>query len=196
SGPPTSGFAPVTPRGPEASSPSATEGAAGVQGSRVLAVSKTHNVPLDAGPGAEPDLALQLDVDYEVRGQAGRNVYVAIWFARVREGSLVRSALPAYGDREGNVTLQTRSAAVASDASRYRATLRIPYRAFPMSAGEASYDVEARVQILRVENGERVSMLCRGSTTFRVYGYEEGAEPAPAAPAVSEAREDGTIWDE
>ncbi|MDF1700701.1 MAG: hypothetical protein P1V36_06035, partial [Planctomycetota bacterium] len=179
--PPPSAAGPITRTG-------ATTGQAGPSGSRIFGVSKLHNVPLDRGPGTEQDLALQLDVDYEVRNQAGRDVYIAVWFARKADGTLVRSAVPAYGDRTGNATLQTRTARVAAAAARYKATLRIPYSAFPMGAGEASYDVEARVQVLRTEASGQVTVLCRGSTTFRVYGFDEGEAPAPApAPA----RDDG-----
>ena len=149
----------------------------------VYGITKLHNVPLDRGPGTQDDLALQLDVDYEVRGQRGRDVYVAIWFVRASDGTMIRSAVPAYGDRDGHATLQTRSARVALDAARYKATLRIPYRAFPMGAGEASYDVEARVQVLRTEARGQVAVLCHGSTTFRVYGFDENEAPAEKAEA-------------
>lgn len=195
---PSTGAVAITPRTaqppttPSVAGPTtragATTGQAGPSGSRIFGVSKLHNVPLDRGPGTEQDLALQLDVDYEVRNQAGRDVYIAVWFARKADGTLVRSAVPAYGDRTGNATLQTRTVRVAAAAARYKATLRIPYSAFPMGAGEASYDVEARVQVLRTEASGQVTVLCRGSTTFRVYGFDEGEAPAPApAPA----RDDG-----
>lgn len=166
----------VTTTPPETMQPIAP----GAQG-RVIGITKLHNVPLGTGraqPGGEDELALQLDVDYEVRGQRGRDVYVAIWFVRATDGTMIRSSVPSYGDRNGNATLQTRAARVSLDAARYKATLRIPYRAFPMGAGEASYDVEARVQVLRTEARGQVTVLCRGSTTFRVYGFEEGTEPA------------------
>lgn len=181
--------APVQPRAAMPASRTATSAPAttaatptGIASCRIFGISKLHNVPLDRGPGTENDLALQIDVDYELRGQARRDVYVAIWFARTADGSLVSSAVDAYKDRAGNATLQTRSARVVTDPARYKATLRIPYRAFPMAVGEASYDVEARVQVLRTEPSGQVTVLCRGSTTFTVFGYDEGESPAAAAP--------------
>ena len=155
--------------------------AVGVEGNRVYGVAKSHNVeltvPVAAGSNdvAIRELALRLDVDYELRGQAGRDVYVAAWFARAETGALLTAGLPAYADGQGHVTLQTRSARVTGDASRFLATMQIPYRAFPVSTGEDAYDVEARLQVLRDEGGGRVTVLCSGATTFRVYGY---AEPA------------------
>lgn len=183
--PPTTTMTPpatTQPRSPVQPTATAT-GTTGVAGSRIFNITKMHNVPLDRGPGTEQDLALQLDVDYEVRGQNGRDVYVGIWFANKETGTMVQAAVPSYRDRAGNATLQTRAGRVAGNAARYKATLRIPYAAFPMGPGQASYDVEARVQVLRSEGRGQVTVLCRGSTTFRVYGYEEGEEPAPPPAA-------------
>ncbi len=157
-----------TPKAPPAFPTAATA-------SRVFGVSKTHNVPLTGG-----DLALQLDVDYEVQGQNGRNVYVAIWFVRTDTGSHIRSAVTTYADSDGFVTLQTRSAAVRGSPARFTATLKIPYRAFPVAQSSESYEVEARVQILRAEGQGRATSLARGTTTFRVYGYSEDEKPADA----------------
>jgi len=148
-------------------------------GTRIIGISKTHNVALTDG-----DLALQLDVDYEVRQQAGREVYVAIWFVRKDSGKHVRAALTSYADPGGFVTLQTQSARVPAAVGRYAATLRVPYRAFPVARGSDAYDVEARVQILRKERGGSVSALARGTSVFRVYGATE--EDAPAAGPLPE----------
>lgn len=195
--------APVAPRTAVTTTPRATD--RGLEGNRVYNITKVHNVALDNRSAAPGELALQLDVDYEVRGQAGRDVYVAVWFARSDDDTLIRSALPTYRDRAGHATLQTRAARVSQPAARFKATVRIPYRAFPMAAGESSYEVVARVQVLRSEPGGQVTLLCRGSTTFRVYGFDEdaGAEPdtmpAPArvegAGGTSIAGEDGRISD-
>jgi len=142
-------------------------------GSRVFGVSKSHNIPLPGG-----DLALQMDVDYEVVGQAGRDVYVAIWFVRTDTGAHIRAAMSTYADTTGFVTLQTRSARVEGASARFTATLKIPYRAFPVAQVNDSYEIEARVQILRDDGSGRATSLARGSSTFRVYG---SAEPATTA---------------
>ncbi len=189
-----------TPSAPSAGTFAAATTAAGVGGSRVIGIAKTHNVPLERVDGQPQDLALQFDVDYEVRNQANRDVQVAIWFARADGTGLVTSSMRQYADARGKVTLQTRSARVAGTSARYNAVLRIPYRAFPIKAGESSYDVKARVQILRSEAAGKVTVLCEGTTTFRVYGFEETAEemkPEDAKPADSPAvaNEDGTITD-
>ncbi len=137
-------------------------------GTRVIGVAKTHNVALSDG-----DLALQIDVDYDVRGQSGQDIYVGIWFVRKDTGKHIKAALTSYGDPTGFVTLQTRSSRVQTAAARFAATLRIPYRAFPVATGTDAYDVEARVQILRRESGTAVSALARGTTEFRVYGASD-----------------------
>lgn len=144
---------------------------------RVFGVSKTHNVAIAGG-----DLALQMDVDYEVHGQDGRNVYVGIWFVRRDTGKHIRSALSTYGDTDGFVTLQTRTALVKGNAGRFTATLKIPYRAFPVSQSTESYEVEARVQILRADGNGRATSLARGNTTFRVYGFSEDAPEVERTP--------------
>jgi hypothetical protein len=145
-----------------------------VSATRVFSVAKTHNVAL-----ADADLALQMDVDYEVRRQNGRDVYVAIWFVRNDTGEHIRAAVATYADTAGFLTLQTRSARVRGDAGRFTAALKIPYRAFPVAQPNDSYEVSARVQILRADGGGRVSSLAKGSTTFRVYGYPDDTPSAP-----------------
>jgi hypothetical protein len=144
-----------------------------VTSTRVFSVAKTHNVALAAG-----DLALQMDVDYEVHGQDGRNVYVGIWFVRRDTGAHIRSALTTYADSDGFVTLQTRTALVRGNTGRFTATLRIPYRAFPVAQSSESYEVEARVQILRADGAGRTTSLARGTTTFRVYGSSDAETPS------------------
>jgi hypothetical protein len=160
-------------------------------GTRVISIRKQHNVEIPgvgaAGSLGRKDLALRLDVGYEVHGQAGRDVYVAVWFARLDSGALIRSAMPEYADASGQVTLQTRAARVAGNAARFVATLRVPYRAFPVASGEDAYDVQARVQVLRQEGPGRVSVLARGSTSFRVYGAPETPALAPAPAATPSA---------
>ena len=136
--------------------------------SRVFGVAKTHNVAL-----SQNELALQMEIDYEVRGQDGRDVYVAIWFVRTDTQKHIAAALDTYRDPGGFLTLQTRTARVRGNAGRFTATMRIPYRAFPVAQPNDSYEVEARVQVLRAERGGRATSLAKGATTFRVYGYTE-----------------------
>jgi ribosomal protein L18 len=161
-------------------------------GNEVLRVAKTHNLPMGDG-----DLALQLDVDYRLVGQANRDVYVQVWFARKATGRAIVSTMPQHGDNTGQATVQTRAARVTGADMRYRATLKIPYRVFPVAARGEEYDVQARVQVLRREARNMVSVLARGETTFRVYGAPaETALPTPPpapVPGAAEADEMGGI---
>ena len=52
-----------------------------------------------------------------------------------------------------------------------------------MSAGEASYDVEAQVRVLHRARDGKVGVLANGMTTFRVYGPPPAEEPPADAPA-------------
>lgn len=153
--------------------------------SMVRSISKTHNVPR-----ADDLRALRLDVEYEVVGEAGRRVYVGVWFVRRESGRYLRSAMWQYGDPQGYLTVQTRPARIGARCTRYVARLEIPYAAFPMKSGEEEYEVEARVHVLRQERGSMMTVLARGETTFTVHATPlpavEGAAqvgPAPACPA-------------
>lgn len=155
---------------------------------RILSIGKTHNLV----HGNDGDLALQLDVQYELYGQAGRDVHVGIWFARANTDTYLESTMRDYADPRGYVTVQTRSARVRSNDARFAATLRIPYRAFPVKEGGEEYDVEARVEVLRTEGQGKVSVLCLGTTTFRVYGgpAEGPAKDTKDAKAKADGKKD------
>ena len=151
---------------------------------RILSIEKTHNVEAPDIEAAQ--LFLQFDVEYEVRGQQNRDVFVGIWFARVADGKLVRSIQRHFADSAGNVTLQTRWTRMPNNLPRrYAATLRIPYAAFPVHETGESYEIEARVQVLRTEASRRVTALARDKTTFRVYGMPpEEVRDEPEGPVL------------
>jgi hypothetical protein len=151
--------------------------------SMVQSITKTHNVPLEDG-----ERVLKLEVEYEVVGQAGRDVYVGIWFVRKDKDRYVRAAMWQYRDPQGYLTAQTRSARVGSDTARYVAALQVPYGAFPMREGDQEYEVQGRVLVLRRESGSRMTVLARGETTFTVYaGPAEPEAVEPPAEAAPEA---------
>jgi len=151
---------------------------------RILRIEKTHNVEAPDIEAAQ--LFLQFDVEYEVRGQQNRDVFVGIWFARVTDGKFVRSVQRHFADSAGNVTLQTRWTRMPDNLPRrYAATLLIPYAVFPVHETGESYEIEARVQVLRNETGRRVTALARDKTTFRVYGLPpEDVRDEPAGPVL------------
>ena len=148
---------------------------------RILSIQKTHNV--EAPDGVGDVLFLQLDVEYEVRGQQGRDVYIGTWFARSADGRLVRSLRQRYADTAGNATIQTRWTRVTGATARYAATLLIPYQVFPAHESGKSYEIDARVQLLRNEARGRVSLLARDKTMFRVYGLSEEEQEPTRAPS-------------
>ena len=175
----------ATPLPPRDAPPASAVQQARAPACRILSIQKTHNVEQDtvARGGA---LYLQLDIDYEVRGQQGRDVYVAVWFARTADGSLVKSLTHDYSDGAGHVTVQTRWTRVIAPSVRYAARVLVPYHTFPADPSQASYEIDARVQILRKEAARgRVSILARDKTTFRVYGApaDERRDP-PSGPAL------------
>ncbi len=153
---------------------------------QIHSIGKTHNLE----QGTEGDLFLQLDIQYELHGQAGRAVHVGVWFARVDTGKYLESTMQEYADPKGHITVQTQAGRVRGNSARFAAALRIPYRAFPVKPEGEEYDVEARVEILRGERGGKVSVLCLGTTTFRVYGEAEQA-PAEESEAPHDEGGDG-----
>ena len=70
--------------------------------SAVHSISKTHNVPLRSG-----DRVLKLDVEYEVVGETGRDVYVGVWFVRRDKDRYIRARMWQYADPQGFLTVQT-----------------------------------------------------------------------------------------
>ena len=152
---------------------------------RVISIEKTHNVESEAIETGGP-LFLQLDIEYEVMNQQGRDVYVGVWFARKDNGQLIKSLTHDYRDGGGNLTIQTRWTRVIGPRVKYAATLLIPYYTFPADQTEESYEVEVRVNVLRNERQRgRVSVLARDMTTFRVFGTPKDELPdAPTGPVI------------
>lgn len=148
-------------------SPAPTAGAPAAStpaGARIRTVTKVHNVRLRDGTPA-----LRLDVEFGATGQRGRSLHLAAGFARADTNATLRSLLPAYAGRAGNVVARTAPVRVQADG-RYRASLWIPYGAFPAPGAGRSYDVRAVVQLLRSERGGRETVLSHQDTTFTVHG--------------------------
>jgi hypothetical protein len=145
-------------------------------GSSIQEIRKNHNLPTRDG-----QLALRMDVLFNARGQAGRDVYLAAWFTDRRTGKLVSTPRRFYADGMGHLTVQTHRVRVAGDPASYASSLWVPYSAFPPPATGASYEVDAKVQLLRQESNGRVTVLCEGTTTFTVHGPGAPGAVAPAS---------------
>jgi hypothetical protein len=82
--------------------------------------------------------------------------------------------------------VQTRWTRVVGASTRYTARLQIPYAAFPVDATADSYEIEARVTILRTERNRRMTALGTDTTTFRVFSLPEDEQPLdePTGPVL------------
>lgn len=150
---------PVSPAGP----PRATRE---VRVSNIDRIAKQHNLRMRTG-GA----GMRIDVTFTAINQANQSVYVGVWFARKEGGELIRSAMRDFSDASGNTTAQTRPVRVVGSASVYKTSVMVAYSAFPAPGAGDSYEIEARVQLMRRE-GVNVRILARGTTTFTVHGPE------------------------
>jgi len=150
---------PVSPAGP----PRATRE---VRVSNIDRIAKQHNLTMRIG-----GTGMRIDVTFTAINQANQSVYVGVWFARKEGGELIRSAMRDFSDASGNTTAQTRPVRVVGTASVYKTSVMVPYGAFPAPGAGDSYEIEARVQLMRRE-GANARILARGTTTFRVHGPE------------------------
>jgi hypothetical protein len=170
--------------------------------SEIVRIEKTHNLPSEILPRRTADahepvldrppldaprsLSMRMDVHFVVRGEMGRDVFVAVWFMDRRNGAMIRSNLPAYADSGGLLTAQTHAARVGHDPAAYVATVLVPYAAFPRDPHDDTYGVEARVVLMRPPGpGCDAAELARSSTTFVVHGCRHGTRAAAAAAAVT-----------
>jgi hypothetical protein len=144
--------------------------------SQVGTIRKTHNVPLD-----DWGLALRLDVELALVGAADAPVRLMAWFASRRNGVLLRSVLRPWRDGQGHLFTQTEPLRTTMRAGWFGGTLIVPYGAFPHPRNGSSYEVEARLMLVRVDRVGRAAVLGRGSTTFTVHAdtVESEARPAP-----------------
>ncbi|MDJ0973349.1 MAG: hypothetical protein QNJ98_02670 [Planctomycetota bacterium] len=153
---------PGVPRTPAPSG--GTLRAAPPAGATIATVTKVHNVQLRDGTAA-----LRLDVEFSASGQQGRALFLAAGFARADTNATIRSLVPAFAGRSGNIVSRTAPVRVQADG-RYRASLWVPYGAFPAPGAGSSYNVRALVQLLRQEQGGRETVMSHQDTTFTVHG--------------------------
>ncbi len=128
-------------------------------------IAKEHN--LDLGGGR---LVLRLTVPADLQGSKGDTVGMDVWFAD-EQGTLLRSALPAFADASGFLHAVSKPATVEKDPEGFSFVFTIPYGAFPCGA-TTKYRVEARavLSLRSAASGESPSALGSKTTTFFVEG--------------------------
>ncbi len=161
---PTTIRRPVSPTGP-------VRPTREIRVSNIDRISKRHNLKMRSGA-----TGMRVDITFTAINQANRSLYVGIWFARKDDEKLIRSSWRNFADSAGNLTVQTRPVRVSGKMSTYKSSVMVPYGAFPAPGAGESYDIEARVQLLRRE-GARVRVLARTVTTFTVHGPEASDAP-------------------
>jgi len=140
--------------------------------SKVIAVRKHHNVPW-----AGNWLALEFEMAFAVVGQSGQDVGATITFYEVATQRPLRAAMRPYVDSEGNLSIYTQLVPVSADAQVFRSRLKIPYRAFPWPTKGPTYEVEARVRLMRRSPEGEFAVLDRSTTSFNVnYQKDCGAK--------------------
>jgi hypothetical protein len=142
---------------------------------------KEHNVPVGDG-----SFALKLRTTFRVDAAGGGRYRVWITFFDQATGRPLRSTRPAFADGQGNVHVVTRPVDSVGRGQEFDAPLGIPYGVFPDPGVGRVTDVEARVELTRV-NGTQEVPVATSSTTFRVHGPEAPAtttsEPLTTFPA-------------
>lgn len=123
-------------------------------------LSKQHNVV-----GTMGTTSLRLGVGFDVQATAASEVYIAATFhdAGTGEPILARAALCA--DTAGRLVVRTQPTSVAAGTEAFRATLDVPYAAFPAPSGGTARGVLAVVRVL----GSSHQPLAEIRTTFFVY---------------------------
>lgn len=129
---------------------------------QIVRMTKTHNVPMP-----DQGLALRIDVEFSTAGMRGQSVKLAAAFARADTGATIRSLVPAFAGASGNVIARTAPVTVQVDNGRFRASLWVPYGAFPTAAPGASYSVRSLVQL---QSGDGARVLAHANTSFTVHG--------------------------
>jgi len=158
----------------------------GAASASILSVTKNHNIPLSDGT-----LALRLDTRYRVDDTTSYAYRVWITFFDRATGLAVPATKPTFADAQGGLHVMTKPAHSTAAGLVFDAPLFIPYVVFPDPGVGQSTEIEARVELTRVEGVSQEVPVATSSTTFRVHGapLDPAATPAgaPAAtPPVTE----------
>ncbi len=143
----------------------------------ILGVDKNHNIQLSDG-----SLALRLDTRFRIDEAASRAYRVWITFFNRASGTPIQSTKPTFADAQGGLYVLTKPVTSTGGGQEFNAPLTVPYMVFPDPGAGNSTEVEARVELMRVEGANQETPVATSATTFRVHG----APLEPAAPAVSD----------
>ena len=136
----------------------------------VVAIAKTHNVLWSC---ACPDKAIRLDVLFAVVGMKGEYVGATVDFYDGRGRPILSVNYP-WANRQGQVSAWTKLIRIQHDARWLKTALVVPYKAFPCPPDRGSYEVEARVRLLKRRGADDYETVVGGRTTFTVHGASEG----------------------
>ncbi len=159
----------VRPVGASASNATSTTGTAGTGAgprldvaapvvpalrANITLLSKQHNVVGTAGT-----TSLRLSVGFEVQATAASEVYIAASFHDAGTGEAILARAPVCADAAGRIAVRTQPTQV------FRATLEVPYAAFPAPSQGTTGSVLAVVRVL----GSSHQPLAQARTTFFVH---------------------------
>jgi hypothetical protein len=147
----------------------------------ILGVDKNHNIQLTDG-----SLALRLDTRFRVDEAASRAYRVWITFFDRATGKPVQSTKPTFADAQGGLYVLTKPVNSTGGGQEFNAPLTVPYVVFPDPGAGNGTEIEARVELMRVEGANQETPVATSATTFRVHGAPLEPAEAPAAPPVTE----------